>query len=87
MLHVPFVHHKWIQGQLKCPPQTNEMAWFKGNGPIQWNNKGLIEPINATLRWPYDLASLGFRKVPFDMGIIRSVLEFDSPSEPEYKCI
>lgn len=37
---------------------------YKGNGPIGYNNKGLIDPIKAISRWPRDTSGLGIKKIP-----------------------
>lgn len=54
---------------------------YKGNGPIGWNNKGVIDPIKAIPRWPLDTIGLGFKKVPFHLGINFFLPEPNNPSK------
>jgi hypothetical protein len=51
------------------------MEWFGyvDNGPIGINNNGLLEPIQAKGRSLGDTTGLGFKKVPFHLGINKFV--------------
>ena len=48
---------------------------YKGTGPIGCNNNGLIDPIAVTARNNRDSTSLGYKKVPFHLGINKFVPE------------
>lgn len=56
---------------------------YKSNGPIGHNNNRLIDPIKETSRKPCDTIGLGFKKVPFHLGINKFVPKSDSSSKHE----
>ena len=56
---------------------------YKGNGPIGCNNNGLIDPIKGISRRPWDAIGLGFKKVPFHLGINKFIRESKSSSKNE----
>jgi hypothetical protein len=56
---------------------------YKGTSPIGCNKNGLINPIKEIAQRNRDTSSLGFKKVPFHLGINKFVLEPDSSFENE----
>ena len=56
---------------------------YKGTGPIGCNNNGLIDPIAVTARSNKDSTGLGFKKVPFHLGINKFVPEPECSTEHE----
>ena len=68
---------------------------YKGTGPIGCNNNGLIDPIIVTTRSNKDSTGLGFKKIPFHLGINKFVpepeclieyeaqIEFDVPKDSD----
>lgn len=56
---------------------------YKGTGPIGCNNNGLINPVKAIARRNRDTSSLGFKKIPFHLGINKFVPPHESSSENE----
>ena len=48
---------------------------YKGTGPIGCNNNGLIHPIAVTAHNNKHSTGLGFKKVPFHLGINKFVHE------------
>ena len=56
---------------------------YKGNNPIGVNSKGLLKPIEAVGRHKWDTIGLGFKKIPFHLGINQFVPELDYQLELE----
>lgn len=56
---------------------------YKGTSPIGCNNNGLIDLVKAIARRNKDTFGLGFKKVPFHLGINKFVLPPESSSEHE----
>ena len=56
---------------------------YKGVGPIGCNNNGLIDPLKAITHNNRDNTSLGFKNVPFHLGIKKFLLEPNSSLEHE----
>lgn len=54
---------------------------YKGTGPIGCNNNDLIDPVKAIDRRNRDTSGLGFKKVPFHLGINKFVPKPDSSSK------
>ena len=57
---------------------------YKGSGPIGVNNKDFHELIEAIGRHTSDTIGLGFKKIPFHLGINKFVPELDNLLELEY---
>ena len=56
---------------------------YKGIGPIGCNNNGLMHPLKATAHNNRENSSLGFKKVPFYLGINKLIPEPRSSSKHE----
>lgn len=56
---------------------------YKGNGPIVCNKNSLVDPIKEISQRPWDITGLGFKKVPFYLGINKFILESKSLSKCE----
>ena len=56
---------------------------YKGIGPIGYNNNGLIDPIIVTTCSNRDSIGLGFKKVPFHLGINKFIPKLESSSKHE----
>ena len=56
---------------------------YKGIGPIVCYNNGVIDPIKAIARRNRDTSSLGFKKIPFHLGINKFILESKNSSRKE----
>ena len=56
---------------------------YKGIGPIGCNNNGLIDPLVVTACSNRDSMVLGFKKVPFHLGINKFIPQPDSSLEHE----
>ena len=56
---------------------------YKGIGPIGCNNNGLIDPIVVIAHSNRDSTGLGFKKVPFHLGINKFVPEPECSTEHE----
>ena len=56
---------------------------YKGTGPIGCNDNGLIDPIAVIARSNKDSIGLGFKKVPFHLGINKFVPEPECSVENE----
>lgn len=56
---------------------------YKRTGPIGCNKNGLIDPIKVIARRNRDIAGLGFKKVPFHLGIKKFIPKPKSSLENE----
>ena len=56
---------------------------YKGIGPIGCNKNGLVDPIKEIARRNWNTSSLGFKKIPFHLGINKFIPELESSSEHE----
>ena len=52
-------------------------------GPIGCNNNGLIDPLKATAQRNSDNFGLGFKKIPFHLGINKFIPKIESSLENE----